>query len=86
MIEAQRTELRARQTILRDVLLSLTFSPTRPRRTWLHLPEPWRDVAFTRACRERGVGVLPMEAVTVERNISIHTVGIHLGTRPRLGI
>ena len=33
MIEAQRTELRARQTILRDVLLSLTFSPTRPRRT-----------------------------------------------------
>jgi hypothetical protein len=32
MIEAQRTELRARQTILRDVLLSLTFSPTRPRR------------------------------------------------------
>jgi hypothetical protein len=25
--------LRARQTILRDVLLSLTFSPTRPRRT-----------------------------------------------------
>src|ERR1700677_227495 len=32
MIEAQRTELRARQTILRDVLLPLTFSPTRPRR------------------------------------------------------
>jgi hypothetical protein len=87
MIEAQRTELRARQTILRDVLLSWTFSPMRPRR------------ARSFICRSRGgawrsqehdvkeaLAVLPMEGVAVGRNISIHAVCIHLGTRPRLGI
>ena len=87
MIEAKRTELGARQTILRDVLSSFDIQTleTSPHAR-LHLPEPRRGVAFTRACRERGVGVLPMEAVGVGPNISIHAVRIPLGTRPRLGI
>jgi DNA-binding transcriptional MocR family regulator len=80
MIEAQRAELRARQAILREVLASFDVQTheTSPH-AWLHLPEPWRDVAFARACRRRGVGVLPMEAFAIGRDTSIHAVRIHLG-------
>jgi hypothetical protein len=84
MIEAQRTELRARQTILRDVLLSLTFSPTRPRRTRGFI------------CRSRGGTWRSQEHAVKEalacsqwrRSLSdISTrFASHLGTRPRLGI
>ena len=83
MIEAQRVELRARQAILREVLSSFDVQTheTSPH-AWLHLPEPWRDAAFARACRQRGVGVLPMEAFAVGRDTSIHAVRIHLGAAP----
>ncbi|HEX3350584.1 MAG TPA: PLP-dependent aminotransferase family protein [Acetobacteraceae bacterium] len=83
MIEAQRVELRARQAILREVLsgFDVQTHETSPH-AWLHLPEPWRDVAFARACRQRGVGVLPMEAFAVGRDTSIHAVRIHLGAAP----
>jgi DNA-binding transcriptional MocR family regulator len=80
VIEAQRVELRARQAILREVLsgFDVQTDDTSPH-AWLHLPEPWRDVAFARACRQRGVGVLPMEAFAIGRDTSIHAVRIHLG-------
>jgi DNA-binding transcriptional MocR family regulator len=80
MIEAQRVELRARQAILREVLapFDVQTHDASPH-AWLHLPEPWRAAAFARACRQRGVGVLPMEAFAVGRDTSIHAVRIHLG-------
>jgi DNA-binding transcriptional MocR family regulator len=83
MIESQREELRLRQSVLRDVLspFDVQTHETSPH-AWLHLPEPWRDVAFARACRQRGVGVLPMEAFAIGRDISIHAVRIHLGAAP----
>jgi DNA-binding transcriptional MocR family regulator len=83
MIDSQREELRARQSILRDALSSFDVQSheTSPH-AWLHLPEPWRDVAFARACRRRGVGVLPTEAFAIGRDTSIHAVRIHLGAAP----
>jgi DNA-binding transcriptional MocR family regulator len=83
MIEMQRIELRARQTILRDILSSFDVQTqdTSPH-AWLHLPEPWRDVAFARACRQRSVGVLPTEAFAIGRDTSLHAVRIHLGAAP----
>lgn len=83
MIELQRGELRTRQSILREALSAFDVQThdTSPH-AWLHLPEPWRDVAFARACRQRGVGVLPMEAFAIGRDTSIHAVRIHLGAAP----
>jgi DNA-binding transcriptional MocR family regulator len=83
MIEMQRVELRVRQTILRETLSSFDVQTdeTSPH-AWLHLPEPWRDIAFARACRQRGVGVLPTEAFAIGRDTSTHAVRIHLGAAP----
>jgi DNA-binding transcriptional MocR family regulator len=83
IIESQRAELRERQAILRDILSAFDVQTHESSpHAWLHLPEPWRDVAFARACRQSGVGVLPMEAFAIGRDTSIHAVRIHLGAAP----
>jgi DNA-binding transcriptional MocR family regulator len=51
----------------------------------LHLPEPWRGAGFARACRQRGVGVLPADAFAVGRETLTHAVRINLGAAPSLG-
>jgi DNA-binding transcriptional MocR family regulator len=51
----------------------------------LHLPEPWRGAAFARACRQRGVGVLPADAFAVGRETLAHAVRINVGAAPSSG-
>ena len=51
---------------------------------WLHLPEPWRGAVFARACRQRGVGVLPADAFAIGRETSAHAVRINVGAAPSL--
>jgi DNA-binding transcriptional MocR family regulator len=83
IIEVQREELRSRQAILGDALVDFDVQTdeTSPH-AWLHLPEPWRGAAFARACRQRGVGVLPADAFAVGRETLAHAVRINLGAAP----
>jgi DNA-binding transcriptional MocR family regulator len=86
IIETQRDELRKRHRILQDALAgfdvqSFDVAP----HCWLHLPEPWRGAAFARACRQRGVGVLPADAFAVGREVQAHAVRINLSAAPSLG-
>ena len=83
IIEVQREELRRRQITLRDLLAAFDIqtAETSPH-AWLHLPEPWRGSAFARACRQRGVGVLPADAFAVGRETQAHAVRINLGAAP----
>ena len=86
IIEFQREELRRRQAILRDALAAFDVQTqeTSPH-AWLHLPEPWRGAAFARACRQRGVGVLPADAFAVGRETVAHAVRINVGAAPSSG-
>jgi DNA-binding transcriptional MocR family regulator len=83
IIDFQREELRRRQAILREALTAFDVQTqeTSPH-AWLHLPEPWRGAAFARACRQRGVGVLPADAFAVGRETLAHAVRINLGAAP----
>jgi DNA-binding transcriptional MocR family regulator len=83
IIDIQREELRRRQAILRDVLANFDVQTHETStHAWLHLPEPWRGAAFARACRQRGVGVLPADAFAVGRETLTHAVRINLGAAP----
>jgi DNA-binding transcriptional MocR family regulator len=86
IIEFQREELRRRQAILRDALAAFDVQTqeTSPH-AWLHLSEPWRGAAFARACRQRGVGVLPADAFAVGRETLAHAVRINVGAAPSSG-
>ena len=85
IIEVQREELRRRQAVLREVLAAYDVqSHEASPHAWLHLPEPWRSAAFARACRQRGVGVLPADAFAVGRETLVHAVRINLGAAPSL--
>jgi len=86
IIEFQREELRRRQATLRDALAAFDVQTheTSPH-AWLHLPEPWRGAAFARACRQRGVGVLPADAFAVGRETVAHAVRINVGAAPSSG-
>jgi DNA-binding transcriptional MocR family regulator len=86
IIERQREELQRRQAILSEALKpfdvqSHAVSP----HAWLHLPEPWRGASFARACRQRGVGVLPADAFAIGRETLAHAVRINVGAAPSLG-
>jgi DNA-binding transcriptional MocR family regulator len=86
VIETQRDELRKRHAILQDVLAPFDVqSHDVAPHCWLHLPEPWRGAAFARACRQRGVGVLPADAFAVGREVLAHAVRINLSAAPSLG-
>ncbi|WP_342358729.1 PLP-dependent aminotransferase family protein [Terrarubrum flagellatum] len=85
IVEIQREELRRRQTVLREALAGFDVQTNEiATHAWLHLPEPWRAAAFARACRQRGVGVLPADAFAVGREILTHAVRINLGAAPTL--
>jgi DNA-binding transcriptional MocR family regulator len=80
IIDAQREELRKRHTLLRNAMgsLELDSHPTSTH-AWLRLPEPWRGAAFARACRQRGVGVLPADAFAIGREPVPHAVRLNIG-------
>jgi DNA-binding transcriptional MocR family regulator len=85
IIELQREELRQRQAILREALAPFDVQTHETStHAWLHLPELWRGGAFARACRQRGVGVLPADAFAVGRETLAHAVRINLGAAPSL--
>jgi DNA-binding transcriptional MocR family regulator len=85
IIQFQREELRRRQTTLREMLAAFDVqTDVTSTHAWLHLPEPWRSGAFTRACRQRGVAVLPAEAFAVGRETLAHAVRINLGAAPSI--
>jgi DNA-binding transcriptional MocR family regulator len=83
IVDQQREELRRRQAILRDALVGFDVQTqeTSPH-AWLHLPEPWRGAVFARACRQRGVGVLPADAFAVGRETLAHAVRINVSAAP----
>jgi DNA-binding transcriptional MocR family regulator len=83
IVDYQREELRRRQAILRDTLsaFDVQTQDTSPH-AWLHLPEPWRGAAFARACRQRGVGVLPADAFAIGRETLAHAVRINVSAAP----
>jgi DNA-binding transcriptional MocR family regulator len=85
IIEVQREELRRRQAVLREVLAAFDVQTHEASpHAWLHLPEPWRGAGFARACRQRGVGLLPADAFAVGRETLAHAVRINLGAAPSL--
>lgn len=83
IIETQRDELRKRNGIMQDALNGFDVQrfDVAPH-CWLH---PWRGAAFARACRQRGVGVLPADAFAVGREVLAHAVRINLSAAPSLG-
>ena len=85
IVEYQREELRRRQAVLREALVGFDVQTqeTSPH-AWLHLPEPWRSAVFARACRQRGVGVLPADAFAIGRETSAHAVRINVSAAPSL--
>jgi DNA-binding transcriptional MocR family regulator len=85
IVDQQREELRRRQAILRDALVGFDMQTqeTSPH-AWLHLPEPWRSAVFARACRQRGVGVLPADAFAIGRETSAHAVRVNVSAAPSL--
>jgi DNA-binding transcriptional MocR family regulator len=80
IIETQREELRRRNAVLHEMMqgFEIESHPTSTH-AWLHLPEPWRGAEFARACRQRGVGVLPADAFAVGREPVPHAVRLNIG-------
>ena len=86
IIEFQREELApaADHFARRARAFDVQTQETSPH-AWLHLPEPWRGAAFARACRQRGVGLLPADAFAVGRETLAHAVRINVGAAPSSG-
>ncbi|WP_448953595.1 aminotransferase-like domain-containing protein [Labrys neptuniae] len=83
IIERQREELAERQAILAETLAAFDVQThAASPHAWLHLPEPWRSASFARACRQRGVGVLPADAFAIGRETLAHAVRINVGAAP----
>ena len=80
LVDAQRRELMARQSLAEEILKSFEFSSS-PVSThlWLHLPSPWRATEFATQVRSRGVTVLPSEVFAVGRAEIPHAVRINVG-------
>lgn len=86
IIERQREELAERQAILAETLAAFDVQTHQASpHAWLHLPEPWRGASFARACRQRGVGVLPADAFAIGRETLAHAVRINVGAAPSRG-
>ena len=79
MIDAQRRELKARQTLAADILAGLNFD-TDPVSThlWLHLPPPWRATDFAAQLLAHGVRVIESEVFAVGRGEIPHAVRINV--------
>lgn len=80
LVMEQKEELRQRQTLMLRVLDGFdvqTYETST--HAWLHLPEPWRGHAFTRACQREGVGVLGGDAFAIGRESAPDAVRINVG-------
>lgn len=80
IMEARRRETAARREIAFDILgqWDLDCAPG-ALHFWLHLPEPWRSMDFAAEAKQRGIGITPAEAFTVERRAVVHAVRVCYG-------
>jgi DNA-binding transcriptional MocR family regulator len=79
ILDAQRTELRARQELARDLLPKehLNSDPA-CMFVWLRVPAPWRSDDFAANALARGVNTMPASAFAVDRSTTEHGVRINL--------
>ncbi|MDB5780732.1 PLP-dependent aminotransferase family protein [Caballeronia mineralivorans] len=79
ILNEQRTELRARQDLARDLLPGehLNSDPA-CMFVWLRVPAPWRSDDFAANALARGVNVMPASAFAVDRSTTEHGVRINL--------
>ena len=89
VLDARRSEARARQRMARDALQGFDYeSHPSGYHLWLKLPEPWRSDTFSGRLRRRGVAVTPAEAFVVGRGATPPAVRLALGgcgRREKLG-
>jgi DNA-binding transcriptional MocR family regulator len=79
ILEAQRTELQARQEIARDLLpAELLHSDPACMFVWLRVPPPWRSDDYAANALARGVNTMPASAFAVDRSTVEHGVRINL--------
>ncbi|CAM2166529.1 HTH gntR-type domain-containing protein [Paraburkholderia sacchari] len=79
ILEAQRVELQARQTLARELLpQELLNSDPACMFVWLRVPEPWRSDDFAANAQARGVSTMPASAFAVDRSTTEHGVRINL--------
>ncbi|MCG5073418.1 PLP-dependent aminotransferase family protein [Paraburkholderia tagetis] len=79
ILEAQRVELEARQTLARELLPpDLLNSDPACMFVWLRVPEPWRSDDFAANAQARGVSTMPASAFAVDRSTIEHGVRINL--------
>jgi DNA-binding transcriptional MocR family regulator len=79
ILDAQRTELQARQELARELLPEeLLKSDPACMFVWLRVPEPWRSDDFAANALARGVNTMPASAFAVDRSVTEHGVRINL--------
>ncbi|HLX01597.1 MAG TPA: PLP-dependent aminotransferase family protein, partial [Trinickia sp.] len=79
ILEAQRTELQARQAIAREWLpAELLHSDPACMFVWLRVPPPWRSDDYAANALARGVNTMPASAFAVDRSTVEHGVRINL--------
>jgi DNA-binding transcriptional MocR family regulator len=79
ILEAQRTELQARQALARELLpAEHLHSDPACMFVWLRVPPPWRSDDFAANALARGVNTMPASAFAVDRSTVEHGVRINL--------
>jgi DNA-binding transcriptional MocR family regulator len=79
ILEAQRTELQARQALARELLpAEHLHSDPACMFVWLRVPPPWRSDDFAANAFARGVNTMPASAFAVDRSTVEHGVRINL--------
>jgi DNA-binding transcriptional MocR family regulator len=79
ILEAQRTEMQARQELARELLPEdLLKSDPACMFVWLRVPAPWRSDDFAANALARGVSTMPASAFAVDRSTIEHGVRINL--------
>ncbi|KKB63667.1 GntR family transcriptional regulator [Robbsia andropogonis] len=79
ILDAQRTELKARQELAGQLLPNeLLRSDPECMFVWLRVPEPWRSEDFAANALARGVNTMPASAFAVDRSPIEHGVRINL--------
>ena len=79
ILDAQRTELQARQELARELLpVEHLHSDPACMFVWLRVPPPWRSDDFAANALARGVNTMPASAFAVDRSTVEHGVRINL--------
>ncbi len=79
ILNAQLTELRARNLIATAILAGADFNfDPRCMFIWLKLPAPWRSDEFAANAKAKGVAVMPATAFAADRQPVEHAVRINL--------